>query len=169
MRPRNIPRVLAPNLTSARLFHVFSLCGVCFRRFIIIKTMIGLMRRDSLSIGSCVDTFFYSYAMFYLLRLVIITEDCLSWCAAGNQMISLASRLFIRTLECSCFRPALTLLYDKQTNTRMLVAIGIFLNTILTLGILRPAISHIPGCFAPGHSFRISDSTWYRQTPLCHI
>ena len=40
------------------------------------------------------------------------------------------------------------------------------LNNISTLGILRSAISHLPECFVPGPSFRISESTW---TPLCHI
>ena len=33
------------------------------------------------------------------------------------------------------------------------------LNNILILGIWHSAISHLPGCFAPGPSFRISDST----------
>ena len=45
----------------------------------------------------------------------------------------------------------------------------VVLNSILTLGIWRSAISHFPGCFAPGPSFRISDSTWCHRTPLCHI
>ena len=36
-------------------------------------------------------------------------------------------------------------------------------NNILTLGIWHSAISHLPGCFAPGPSFIISDSTWCHQ------
>ena len=43
------------------------------------------------------------------------------------------------------------------------------LNNTLMQGIWYSAISHLPGCFCPGPSFRISDSTWCHRTPLCHI
>ena len=42
------------------------------------------------------------------------------------------------------------------------------LNNILTLGTWRSAISH-QDVFAPGPSFRISDSIWCHRTPLCHM
>ena len=44
----------------------------------------------------------------------------------------------------------------------------VVLNNILTLRILRSAMSYPQNVFAPGPSFRISDSTWYHRTPLCH-
>ena len=43
------------------------------------------------------------------------------------------------------------------------------LNNILILGIWHSAISHLPGCFAPGPPFGISNSAWCHRTPLCHI
>ena len=39
----------------------------------------------------------------------------------------------------------------------------------LILGIWCSTIPHLPGCFVPGPSFRISDSTWCRRTSLCYI
>ena len=57
------------------------------------------------------------------------------------------------------------LLYDKYSNTRMLVPLLFVLNNILILGIWHSAISHLQGCFC----LRISDSTWCHRTPLCHI
>ena len=43
------------------------------------------------------------------------------------------------------------------------------LNNILTPGILRSAISQLPGCFVFGPSLGISDSTWCHRITLCHI
>ena len=43
------------------------------------------------------------------------------------------------------------------------------LTNMLILGIWGSAISHLPGCFAPGPSSRLSDSTWSHRTPLCQI
>ena len=43
------------------------------------------------------------------------------------------------------------------------------LNNILIIGIWSSTIPHLPGCFVPGPSLRISDSTRCLWTPLCHI
>ena len=52
------------------------------------------------------------------------------------------------------------LLFDKNL---------IVYNNILILGIWCSTIPHLPGCFVPGPSLRISDSTRCQRTPLCHI
>ena len=46
------------------------------------------------------------------------------------------------------------LLYDNKANTRMLVTIDIRFEQHLTLGILRSAIAHLPGCFCPWTFFQ---------------
>ena len=62
------------------------------------------------------------------------------------------------------------LLYDNKTNTRMLVTIGIHFKQHFDTRYFAFCNLSLPRMFfVPGLSFRISYSTWYHQTPLCHI
>ena len=55
-------------------------------------------------------------------------------------------------------------LWWKWFNTRLLVTLVFFLKNTMILGIWCSTIPHLPGCFLPGPSFGISDSSWCHRT-----
>ena len=68
-----------------------------------------------------------------------------------------------------CFTICALLSADNSLILGCLWLLLFVVNNTLILGIWCSTISCLPGCYVPGPSFGISDSTWCHRTPSCHI
>ena len=134
-------------------------------------------RRRNLWVGWCVSSW---WPLFPSRISVYIYYVCIFY--MGSSVNQLHPITFYRTVFLGCARFlgwmllfvffGLPIVSCSMINSLILGCLWplvFILNYILILGIWHSAISHLPGYFVPGTSFRISDSTWYHRTPLCHI
>ena len=99
----------------------------------------------------------YTYAFFIRVlvtgRIYTYTGSVVQhwWSCTPSQSFG----VFLGSARFLCWMPLVgffgftncVLLYDNETNTRMLVPFGIRFRQHFTLGYLRSVISHLPGCF----------------------
>ena len=125
----------------------------------------------------CVNIYIYTYICIphtssVIGRIYTYTRSVVQrwWSCTPSQSIG----LFWGSGRFLCWMPffLFSLVFPFQ-NSLMLECLWplVFVsNSILTLGIFGVLQSLTSQeVFAPGPSFRISDSTWCRRTPLCHI